>query len=53
MIVFIGKVRSILKFIFKNIHLPGFPGGSVVKNPPTGDTGLTPDPKRSHMPWDN
>ena len=27
-------------------------GGSVVKNPPAnaGDTGLIPDPRRSHMP---
>ena len=29
----------------------GFPGGSVVKNPPSaGDTGLIADPGRSHMP---
>ena len=30
----------------------GFPGSSVVKNPPatTGDTGLIPDQGRSHMP---
>ena len=29
----------------------GFPGGSVVRNPPAnaGDTGLIPDPARSHM----
>ena len=29
----------------------GFPGGAVVKNPPAnaGDTGLSPDPGRSHM----
>ena len=33
-------------------HMLGFPGGSVVKNPPAnaGETGLIPDPKRSHMP---
>ena len=32
-----------------------FPGGSVVKNPPTsaGDTGLIPGPGRSHMPRSN
>ena len=32
-----------------------FPGGSGVKNPPAsaGDTGLIPDPGRSHMPWSN
>ena len=30
----------------------GFPGGSVVKNPPAnaGDTGSSPGPGRSHMP---
>ena len=29
----------------------GFPGGSVVKSPPAnaGDTGLIPDPGRSHV----
>ena len=33
----------------------GSPGGSVVKNlsANTGDTGLIPDPGRSHMPWSN
>ena len=33
----------------------GFPGGTVVKNPPAnaGDTGLIPGPGRSHMPWSN
>ena len=31
--------------------MQGFPGGSVLKNPPanTGDTGSIPDPGRSHM----
>ena len=31
----------------------GFPGGAVVKNPPAnaGDTGSSPGPGRSHMPW--
>ena len=30
-----------------------FPGGAVVKNPSanTGDTGSSPGPGRSHMPW--
>ena len=34
---------------------PGFPGDSVVKNLPAspGDTGLIPDPGRSHMPQSN
>ena len=33
----------------------GFPGGSVLKNPPAnaGDTGLIPDPGGSHMPRSN
>ena len=33
----------------------GFPGDSVVKNLPAkaGDTGLIPDPGRSHMPQSN
>ena len=33
----------------------GFPGGTVVKNPPAnaGDTGSSPGPGRSHMPWSN
>ena len=32
-----------------------FPGGTVVKNPPTnaGDTGSIPGPGRSHMPQSN
>ena len=33
----------------------GFPGGTVVKNLPAnaGDTGSSPGPGRSHMPWSN
>ena len=33
----------------------GFPGGAVVKNPPTnaGDTGSSPGPGRSYMPQSN
>ena len=33
----------------------GFPGSSVVKNPPAnaGDMGLIPGPERTHMPWSN
>ena len=32
-----------------------FLGGAVVKNPPAnaGDTGPSPGPGRSHMPWSN
>ena len=35
--------------------VPDFPGGAVVKNPPTnaGDTGWSPGPGRSHMPLSN
>ena len=39
-----------------NNHKPwDFPGGILVKNPPAnaGDTGLSPGPGRSHMPWSN
>ena len=33
----------------------GFPGGSVLKNPPAsaGDLSSIPDPGRFHMPWSN
>ena len=33
----------------------GFPGGAVAKNPPAnaGNTGSSPGPGRSHMPWSN
>ena len=33
----------------------GFPGGAVVENLPAnaGDTGSSPGPGRSHMPWSN
>ena len=32
-----------------------FPGGAVVKNPPAnaGNTGWSPGPGRSHVPWIN
>ena len=41
-----------LKYIQKS---EGFPGGSVLKNPPAnaGDTGLIPDPGGSHTPRSN
>ena len=40
------------KILF-NKALQGFPGGSVVKSlsANAGDTGLIPDPGRSHMPY--
>ena len=39
----------------KRIKGEGFPGGTVVKNPPAsaGDTGSSPGPGRSHMPRSN
>ena len=38
-----------------NRSFMGFPGGTVVKNPPAnaGDTGSIPNPGRSHMPQSN
>ena len=40
--------------VFKSVS-GGFPGGTVVKNPPAnaGDTGSSPGPGRSHMLWSN
>ena len=37
------------------IIILGFPGGAVVKNPPSsaGDTGSSPGQGRSHMPRSN
>ena len=38
-----------------NVLLRDFLGGAVVKNPPANarDTGSSPGPGRSHMPWSN
>ena len=49
----LGTEEQIL-WTFK-AHLRDFPGGTVVKNPPAnaGDTGSSPGPGRSHMPWRN
>ena len=51
---FIKRMFSYLTVIIKN-KSQGFPGGSMVKNPPAnaGDGGLIPDPVRSHMPGSN
>ena len=42
------------KTAFKTLVL-GFPAGAVLKNAPAnaGDTGSSPGPGRSHMPWSN
>ena len=47
-------IRRIYYIFLKN-NMKGFPGGSVVKNPPANaeDTGSVPDPGRSHMPQSN
>ena len=39
----------------KNSYYRDFPGGTAVKNPPAnaGDTGSSPGPGRSHIPWSN
>ena len=41
--------------VTKEISPGGFPGGTVVKNPPAdaGDMGSSSGPGRSHMPWSN
>ena len=45
----------ILGLYFKTTREGGFPGGTVVENPPAnaGDTGSSPGPGRSHMPQSN
>ena len=46
---------KIITTVLMNTTILGFPGGSVEKNLPAnaGDTGLIPDPGRSHMPQSN
>ena len=48
------EVLAISSLITKT-KLLGFPGGTVVKNPPAnaGDTGSSPGPGRSHTPRSN
>ena len=47
-------VPNYLLFVAELLYR-GFPGGTVVKNPPAnaGDVGLCPGPGRSHMPRSN
>ena len=47
------ELISSFNFFLK--YVLGFPGGTVVKNPPAnaGDMGSSPGPGRSHMPWSN
>ena len=50
-----GKNASSQNYLTQKQGNMGFPGGTGVKNPPAnaGDTGLSPGPGRSHMPWSN
>ena len=47
-------IREVPSLFFKETE-GGFPGGAVVKDPSAnaGDSGLSPGPGRSHMPWSN
>ena len=49
-----GIFQHVNRSRYKNV-CRGFPGGTVVKNPPAnaGDTGSSPGPGRSHMPQSN
>ena len=49
-----GFKTTVLKML-KELKERDFPGGAVVKNPPAtaGNTGSSPGPGRSHMPWSN
>ena len=49
------RIKVASKYNCLNVLPWGFPGGAVVKNLPAiaRDTGLSPGPGRSHMPWSN
>ena len=49
------KVKKYLQANAKTQPYKGFPGGAVVKNLPASarDTGSSPGPGRSNMPWSN
>ena len=44
-----------IETVIKNLPTRGFLGGAVVENLPAnaGNTGSSPGPGRSHMPWSN
>ena len=50
-----NKNKKPVKHSLQDTKLGGFPGGTVVENPPAnaGDTGSISGPGRSHMPWSN
>ena len=47
--------QNMIPSLFNKKKYSGFPGGTVVKNPPAnaGDMGSNPRPGRSHMPRSN
>ena len=51
----VGKGVTDIQIKLSRLNVGDFPGGTVVKNPPAnaGDTGSSPGPGRSHMPWSN
>ena len=55
-IAYLGKMESqSILCTFRKLKAQDFCGGAVVKNPPAnaGDTGSSPGPGRSNMPWSN
>ena len=50
-----SRNEILIKEIYSGKNYRGFPGGSVVKNPPAnaGDMGSSPGPGRPHMLWSN
>ena len=55
LINFFKVLESSQRTSYQKAVLRGFPGGAVIGNPPAsaGDTGSSPGPGRSHMPWSN
>ena len=51
--IYIVVPIKILYVYQTKMTIEGFPGGTVVENPPAGagDTGSSPGLGRSHMPW--
>ena len=47
--------HKVMELVMTENYTSGFPSGAVVRNPPAnaGDTGSSPGPGRSHMPWSN
>ena len=50
-----NRAPEYIKQQLTEMNREDFCGGAVGKNPPAnaGDTGLSPGPGRSHMPWSN